>query len=118
MVRRMEERPFSVTSSPGLLTVSGSVDEYAVLALRNALREHSDDHRNSLAVDLSDADYLPSVAVSVLVTAMRAVEENGGELTLVAKDGSIAQRVLLVCALPYKHALDQSPPDGSGSVVA
>lgn len=110
----MEERPFSVTSSPGVLTVSGSVDEYAVIALRNALREHSDDHRSSLTVDLSDADYLPSVAVSVLVTAMRAAEENGAELTLVARNGTIAQRVLLVCALPYKHSVDgENPPDGT-----
>lgn len=110
----MEERPFSATSSPGVLTVSGSVDEYAVLALRNALREHTDDHTKPLAVDLTDADYLPSVAVSVLVTAMRAAEDNGVELTLVAKNGTIAQRVLMVCALPYKHSLDdETPPDGS-----
>lgn len=103
-----------MTASPGVLTVSGSVDEYAVLALRNALREHTDDYRTSLAVDLSDADYLPSVAVSVLVTAMRSAEENGASLTLVAKDGTIAQRVLLVCALPYRHSLDgETPPDGT-----
>lgn len=109
----MEERPFSATTSPGLLTVSGSVDEYAVIALRNALREQTGEHTAALTVDLTDADYLPSVAVSVLVAAMRSNEQNGVDLTLVAAPGTIAQRVLMVCALPYRESLDEesSPPD-------
>jgi anti-anti-sigma factor len=109
----MEERPFSATSSPGLLTVSGSVDEYAVIALRNALREQTQDHTQSLSVDLTDADYLPSVAVSVLVAAMRACEQHGSSLSLVAAPGTIAQRVLMVCALPYRESLSEQsdPPD-------
>lgn len=109
----MEERPFAATSNPGLLTVSGSVDEYAVIALRNALREQTEDHTRSLSVDLTDADYLPSVAVSVLVAAMRACEQNDVSLSLVAAPGTIAQRVLMVCALPYRESLDEEsdPPD-------
>ena len=115
----MEERPFAATSSPGLLTVSGSVDEYAVIALRNALREQTDDYSSSLTVDLTDADYLPSVAVSVLVSAMRAAEQNGAALSLVAAPGTIAQRVLMVCALPYRETVEEesTPPD-SPVVVA
>jgi anti-anti-sigma factor len=109
----MEERPFAATSSPGLLTVSGSVDEYAVIALRNALREQTEDYTTSLVVDLTDADYLPSVAVSVLVAAIRSVEQNGAELALVAAGGTIAQRVLMVCALPYRETVEEenTPPD-------
>jgi anti-anti-sigma factor len=109
----MEERPFSATPSPGQLTVSGSVDEYAVIALRNALREQTDDYTASLAVDLTDADYLPSVAVSVLVAAMRSCEQHGAELSLVAARGTIAQRVLMVCALPYRETveMESTPPD-------
>ncbi|NPC98341.1 STAS domain-containing protein [Nocardioides sp. zg-DK7169] len=115
----MEERPFSATISSGVLTVSGSVDEYAVIALRNAVREHTEDYTIPLHIDLSDADYLPSVAVSVLVTALRTAEQNGTTLTLVAEPGTIAQRVLLVCALPYVTSLDgdDSAPSGP-SVVA
>jgi anti-anti-sigma factor len=109
----MEERPFSATSSPGLVTISGSVDEYAVIALRNALREQTQDYTSSLTIDLTDADYLPSVAVSVLVAAMRSSEQNGAELSLVAAPGTIAQRVLLVCALPYRETVEEenTPPD-------
>lgn len=108
----MEERPFSATSSPGLLAVSGSVDEYAVIALRNALREQTGEYTTSLSVDLTDADYLPSVAVSVLVSAMRSAEQNGVELSLIAAPGTIAQRVLMVCALPYRESLgEDNPPD-------
>ena len=109
----MEERPFSATFTPGVLTVSGSVDEYAVIALRNALRDRSDDYKTSLSVDLTDADYLPSVAVSVLVAAIRFTEQNGAELSLVAARGTIAQRVLMVCALPYRDTVEEenTPPD-------
>lgn len=109
----MEERPFSATPSPGLLTVSGSVDEYAVIALRNVLREQTDEYSTSLTIDLTEADYLPSVAVSVLVAAMRACEQNDASLALVAAPGTIAQRVLMVCALPYRDTVevDDSPPD-------
>ncbi len=115
----MEERPFSVTKTSGVLTVSGSVDEYAVIALRNAIREHTEDYTTPLHIDLSDADYLPSVAVSVLVTALRSAEQNGTTITLVAEPGTIAQRVLLVCALPYLTSLDGDDSSPSGpSVVA
>jgi anti-anti-sigma factor len=114
----MEERPFSATSNPGLVTVSGSVDEYAVIALRNTLREQTQDHTQSLSVDLTDADYLPSVAVSVLVAAMRACEQNGVSLSLVAAPGTIAQRVLMVCALPYRESVEeQSEPPGNPVVA-
>jgi anti-anti-sigma factor len=106
----MEERPFSATPSPGLLTVSGSVDEYAVIALRNALREQTAEYTTSLSIDLTDADYLPSVAVSVLVAAMRSCEQHGAELSLVAATGTIAQRVLMVCALPYRETVDGTTP--------
>ncbi len=106
----MEERPFTATSSPGLLIVSGSVDEYAVIALRNALREQTEDYTTSLTVDLTDADYLPSVAVSVLVSAMRTAEQNGVAVSLVAAAGTIAQRVLMVCALPYTETLGEGGP--------
>ncbi|WP_122818092.1 STAS domain-containing protein [Nocardioides pantholopis] len=118
----MDERPFAVTASPGVLKVSGSVDEYAVIALRNALREQTQDYTRSLAVELSDADYLPSVAVSVLVTAIRSAGQNGVTVSLVARTGTIAQRVLLVCALPYSTELpdiaesSETPP--GPSVVA
>lgn len=109
----MEERPFSALASPGLLTVSGSVDEYAVIALRNALREQTQEYTTSLSVDLTDADYLPSVAVSVLVAAMRSTDQNGADLSLVAAHGTIAQRVLMVCALPYRETVEEenTPPD-------
>ena len=113
----MEERPFTATSSPGLLTVSGSVDEYAVIALRNALREQTNDYSTSLTVDLTDADYLPSVAVSVLVAAMRSAEQNGTSVSLVAASGTIAQRVLMVCALPYSETVSEDGTPGDPVVA-
>ena len=113
----MEERPFAAVTSSGVLSVSGSVDEYAVIALRNTLREQTQDYTTSLTIDLTDADYLPSVAVSVLVAAMRACEQNGARLSLVAAGGTIAQRVLMVCALPYTETIEDRE-DPENPVVA
>ncbi|MCR6033274.1 STAS domain-containing protein [Nocardioides sp. zg-579] len=110
-VETMLERPFSCSYADGVLTLGGSVDEYAVAALRAAVREHSEEYRRPLAVELSDVDFLPSVAVGVLATGLRNAEENGTELALVAAPGTIAHRVLVITGMPFLEtvpALDTS----------
>ncbi len=109
----MLERPFSSSYADGVLTLGGSVDEYAVAALRAAIKEHSDDHRTSLTVELSDVDFLPSVAVGVLATGMREAEQNGAELALVAAPGTIAHRVLFITGMPFLEAVRQHDAPGT-----
>ncbi|MDN4172570.1 STAS domain-containing protein [Nocardioides sp. SOB77] len=109
----MLERPFSSSYADGVLTLGGSVDEYAVAALRSAVKEHSDEHRRPLAVELSDVDFLPSVAVGVLATGLRNAEQNGTELALVAAPGTIAHRVLVITGMPFLEAVPQHGSSGS-----
>ena len=110
----MLERPFSSSYADGVLTLGGSIDELAVADLRAAVEQHSDEHRRSLTVELSDVDFLPSVAVGVLATGLRQADENGVELALVASPGTIAHRVLYITGMPFSEAVPQ--PRASGSL--
>ncbi|MDN4160385.1 STAS domain-containing protein [Nocardioides abyssi] len=109
----MLERPFSSSYADGVLTLGGSLDEYAVAALRSSVEEHSDEHRRSLTVELSDVDFLPSVAIGVLATGLRRAEENGAELALVAAPGTIAHRVLFITGMPYFEAVPERGTPGA-----
>lgn len=115
----MMERPFTTTYADGVLRVEGAIDEYAIMALRNAITEHSAEHTSHLTVDLCAVDYLPSVAVGVLTRAMSRATANGVELALVADNGSMAQRVLMISALPYQQSVAEVvPPEDQPSLGA
>ena len=46
--------------------------------------------------------YLPSAAVGVLAKATQQFDSAGSNLELAAAVGSVAQRVLTVCAMPHR----------------
>ena len=96
----------------GTLRVRGDVDDYGIIALRNLLAEHGTTPGARLVVDLSEVAYLPSVAVGVLTRGLGQAQRAGADLVLLASPGTVAQRVLMVCALPYRESLeDDGPPD-------
>ncbi|MBB6627479.1 hypothetical protein H5V45_09105 [Nocardioides sp. KIGAM211] len=107
------DRTFEATFDNGMLRVRGDIDDYGIIALRNLLAEHGTTAGRTLTVELSEVDYLPSVAVGVLTRGLASALRAGGGLDLVARRGSVAQRVLMVCALPYRDGVDdeQDPPD-------
>lgn len=107
----MLDRTFQADFSDGTLHVRGDVDDYGIISLRNLLAEHGTRPGGRLVVDLSEVDYLPSVAVGVLTKALGAAHRDGCDLQLVARRGTIAQRVLMVCALPFSDSFDDDPPD-------
>ena len=111
----MIDRTFAAEISDGVLWVRGEIDDYGIIALRNLLAEHATAPGARLVVELSDVDYLPSVAVGVLTRALGAAQRSGAEVELVARRGSMAQRVLMVAALPYRDDLDGDfDPPGAG----
>lgn len=101
----MEEQPFSAVyeADNSILVISGEVDETSGVTLREAIESHSADFSRDLTVNLSRVDFLPSLAVGVLAVAMTSAERSGVKLVLVAVQGCIAQRVLEICALPYRE---------------
>ncbi len=64
----------------------------------------AEDPQGPVVVDLSEVDYFPSVAVSVLVSAMK--EHRGSDadtpLDVVVTTGCVAQRVLELCGIPHR----------------
>lgn len=100
----MPDGPFLATfdEATGVLRVSGEIDEVSAVDLRSALAKHTGDSSQGLVVDLSAVTFLPSLAVGVLANAREKALAAGVPFEMVASDGSIAQRVLAVCALPYR----------------
>jgi len=96
-------RPFAIDhdAQSNTLLVSGSIDETAGPELREAIEKHSAGYTRDLTIDLGDVDFLPSIGVGVLALAMRSGDQNGASVTLVAAQGTVAQRVLTICALPH-----------------
>ncbi|MFB9314566.1 STAS domain-containing protein [Nocardioides plantarum] len=100
----MENASFAATydGTRQALIVTGELDEETSLELRDAIETHTGSYARPLAVDLSAVDYLPSAAVGVLAQALQKSGTGEHPLELVAADGTIAQRVLQVCALPHR----------------
>jgi len=96
-------RPFAVDldAQSNTLVVSGSIDETAGPDLRDAIEKHSAGYTRDLTIDLGEVDFLPSMGVGVLALALRSGDQNGASITLVAVKGTVAQRVLTICALPH-----------------
>ncbi|MEO5853044.1 MAG: STAS domain-containing protein [Nocardioides sp.] len=85
-----------------VLAVTGDVDEAQAADLRVAIDEHSGGCTTDLVVDLSAVTYLPSAAVGVLARASQRFETVGTTFELAVAAGSVAQRVLQVCAMPHR----------------
>ena len=96
-------RPFALEhdAQSDTLFVSGSVDETAGPELRQAIEKHSAGYTRDLTIDVGDVDFLPSLGVGVLALAMRSGDQNGASIRLRAVKGTVAQRVLTICALPH-----------------
>jgi anti-anti-sigma factor len=91
---------FDATSR--VLTVAGDLDDEPIAALRDFLGERGREHDEGRVVDLSGVTYLPSAAVGVLARATQDLDTAGVPLELAAANGSIAQRVLTVCAMAHR----------------
>lgn len=98
----MDDLPYSAEFDPAqrTLVVSGDIDEVTGPRLRESLKAHVEPDAPAVTVDLSDVTFLPSAAVSVLVTAMRAADQAGTAFDLVATSGTISHRVLTICGVP------------------
>jgi anti-anti-sigma factor len=96
-------RPFALAyqEQSDTLVVTGSIDETVGPELRQAIERHSAGYTRDLTIDLGDVDFLPSLGVGVLALAMRSADQNDATISLVAVEGTVAQRVLSICALPH-----------------
>lgn len=87
-----------------VLRVTGELDGGEVSDLKQQIDDHTQSFTLPLVIDLSGVDYLPSLAVSALVFAIRRADQRGGSVQLVAGEGTIAERVLAVSGVPHRRA--------------
>ena len=87
-----------------VLTLRGEIDEGAGVALRENIATTTQNYTRSIAIDLTEVDYFPSLAVGVIARALARAREAGIELVLRAAPGTVAQRVLTVCGLEHQTA--------------
>ena len=88
-----------------VLTLHGELDEVATVQLREQLTNDTDGFTSGLAIDLTEVTFMPSPAIGVLASAVEKARRNGATIALVAPDGTIAGRLLTICALEHLPAL-------------
>lgn len=96
---------YDLDEQRSLLVVHGDLDEPATIELREALVKATEELHSPLAVDLTDVTFMPSPAIGVLATSQDKARRNGADLTLVAAPGSMAARLLTICAIDHVDAL-------------
>ncbi|MDO9457591.1 STAS domain-containing protein [Nocardioides sp.] len=84
------------------LTVTGDVDETVMPDLRDTIESVSQGYTRGLAIDLSEVTFLPSSAVALLAIAQHRAFLEGGVIDLVARQGTLAQRILATCEIPHR----------------
>jgi anti-anti-sigma factor len=92
---------YDFDESRGVLAVHGELDETASAELRDAIAKSSSELTSDLAIDLGAVTFLPSPAIGVLATAQATARRNGAGITFVAPEGSVAARLLTICALDF-----------------
>lgn len=99
----MTETSFSATREAESLVLAGDIDAADHRTLNDLIDQASDGFTSSLRVDLRGVTFLPSIIVGVLARATVLAKKNGARLTLVASEGSVPQRVLTVCKIPFEQ---------------
>ncbi len=90
------------------LIVTGSVDEIVIDDLRLAIYEATSHYSRDLTIDLSGVDFLPSMGIGVLASAMRQAAENETTDRLLAPSKSLADKILTLSGIP--HAPEPDAP--------
>ncbi|MDF9714689.1 STAS domain-containing protein [Nocardioides sp. ChNu-153] len=95
----MQEIEFASTfdAATSTVTIVGGVYDFRdVEKLDAAIMSASDDLRSSITLDLSAAQFFPSLGIGTLVALRRRARAHGTQIRVVAAEGSIAHRVLTV----------------------
>lgn len=97
---------YELDEDRAVLALHGELDDVASSELRTAIAQGSRELTADLRIDLSDVSFMPSPAIGVLATSQAEARRNGATIVLVAPEGSVAARLLTICALDYVTGLD------------
>jgi anti-sigma B factor antagonist len=102
---RLEEERLSGNDAI-LLAVYGDVDLHGAPELRDCLGEAIDEGVAHIVVDLSKATFMDSMALGVLLGALKRIRPQGGELRIVLPQGSALRRTFELTLLDQVFTLD------------
>lgn len=74
-----------------LVALAGELDLYSADAFRGALDEALEDGATRLVIDLSEVDFIDSVALGVLANAMKRLRTAGGGLAVISRNQQIVR---------------------------
>jgi anti-sigma B factor antagonist len=94
------------------VAVSGEVDLYTAPELERTLAAHLADGATQIVVDLSDATFVDSTALHVLLGAARRLDRGEGGLIVVVPDPKI-RKVFEITGFDRRFSVVSSPPIGS-----
>ena len=85
----METSTVDLGDGVAKVSVSGEVDLYTAPALKGALRDSIDNGARRVLVDLSQATFIDSTTLGVLIGAVKRLRPMGGELAIACHDPNI-----------------------------
>jgi anti-sigma B factor antagonist len=89
MTMTYEVRNWDAGPHAHVVTASGELDLHAAPALRETLVRVADLGRIDLVVDMTDATFIDSTVIGVLVGRLKVLRGLGGSLTLVCGDENV-----------------------------
>lgn len=107
-----DDHDFSVTSSPiaggaHVIAVAGQADLHTAPELRSSLAEAIDGGARRVVIDLSEATFVDSMTLGVLLGALRRLTPLAGKLAIVCPDPHL-RRVFEITSLDRVLSLSDS----------
>jgi anti-sigma B factor antagonist len=96
-----------VGSSVPVLALHGQADLHTAPALRDALTQAIDDGAPGLVVDLSEATFIDSMALGVMLGAVKRLRPSGGRLAIVCRSPHI-RRIFEITLLDRVFAMHET----------
>ena len=95
-----------------VVTVSGDADLYAAANVERELLRLVEESRRSIVVDLSDATFIDSTMLRVLLNVSKRLRPGGGELLVVCSEHNI-RKIFEITLLDRVFAIFDTPEEGS-----
>ncbi len=77
-----------------VITLTGKLEAFTVVALREKQEELLAEGAGNFVVDLSSLTFMDSAGLSALVSLLKRTRQNGGDVVLVAPSDADAYRIL------------------------
>jgi anti-sigma B factor antagonist len=99
-----------------VVAVSGEVDESNADEIARALDDLARSDGQGLVIDLSGLDFIGSAGIRALLSVNRTVPASAGLIRIVAPEGSLTRRILLLVEAQRLMALDATLGDAVGAL--